>query len=246
MKKFCLILFTLIICINLVGQEISAKEILQKIDNNILSDNQFAKTKMIVHGRRNSRTLVMKSYSRNNEDSFTEYLAPAREKGTKMLKLKDNLWIYSPKTDRIIRISGHMLRQSVMGSDMSYEDLMSDSELVRDYKAVILGTETINDRRCWKLELTALSPDLAYAKRIIWVDQERFLGLKEELYALSGKLLKKTEIHEVFEQDGRWFPRHLTYRDMLKSGKGTEIIFEEIDFNTKIPSSKFSKASLKK
>ena len=41
--------------------------------------------------------------------NFTEYLSPEREKGTKMLKLDDRLWIYSPTTDRIIQISGHLL-----------------------------------------------------------------------------------------------------------------------------------------
>jgi hypothetical protein len=35
--------------------------------------------------------------------------------------------------DRTIQIAGHMLRQSVMSSDMSYEDLMEDPKLVNLY-----------------------------------------------------------------------------------------------------------------
>ena len=66
-----------------------------------------------------------------SEKAFTENLSPAREAGTKMLKLKDKLWTYSPQTDRIIQISGHMLRQSINGSDMSYKDMMKLDQYVK-------------------------------------------------------------------------------------------------------------------
>ena len=94
-----------------------ADEILKKIDENRISDSKIIVSKMIIHGRRGERTVESKSWQRNIYDSFTEYLAPARDKGTKMLKLGDKLWTYSPSTDRTILISGHLLRQSVMGSD---------------------------------------------------------------------------------------------------------------------------------
>ncbi|MFZ2896490.1 MAG: outer membrane lipoprotein-sorting protein, partial [Saprospiraceae bacterium] len=93
--------------------------------------------------------------------SFTEYLSPAREAGTKMLKLENQLWIYSPSTDRTIQISGHMLRQSVMGSDLSYEDMMDDRKLTDIYSAKVAGEETIDNRKTWVLELTAKVEDVA-------------------------------------------------------------------------------------
>ncbi|MFO7896796.1 MAG: outer membrane lipoprotein-sorting protein [Candidatus Cloacimonadales bacterium] len=246
MKKICFILCLLLGSLLLQAEQISAAEILDKMDENLLAESQSAKMKMIVHGRRNSRTLSLQTYSRGQEDSFTEYLQPARERGTKMLKLGENLWIYSPGSDRIIKISGHMLRQSVMGSDLSYEDLMSDTELQENYSATILNEEKYDGRACWKLELLAQSDDLAYAKRLLWVDKERFVALKEELYGLSGTLLKESIIHEVFQVEERWVPRHFSFRDVLKNGKGTEIIFEEIKFNPQIAPNIFSKAALRK
>ena len=94
----------------------------------------------------------------------------AREKGTKMLKLQNQLWIYSPATDRTIQISGHMLRQSVMGSDMSYEDMMNDKPLLEQYKANVTGTETIDGRKCRVVLLTAIIPDVNYFTCKIRVD----------------------------------------------------------------------------
>ena len=97
---------------------------------------------MIIHGRRGERTVESKSWQRNLDDSFTEYLAPAREKEQKCLNWVIKLWTYSPSTDRTILISGHMLRQSVMGSDLSYEDMMEDPFLQNTYNAQIVGEDT--------------------------------------------------------------------------------------------------------
>ncbi len=77
-----------------------------------------------------------------------------------MLKLGDQLWTYSPQTDRTILISGHMLRQSVMGSDLSYEDMMEDPFLQNTYNAEIVGSDTISNRSVWILELKAKKEDV--------------------------------------------------------------------------------------
>ena len=116
-----IILFTF-----LPGQpnDISVQDIIKAMDNNLNAKSRILTSKMVVHGRRSNRTISSKNWVVGADQAFTEYLSPPREEGTKMLKLGDKLWTYSPQTDRVIQISGHMLRQSVMGSDMSYNDMM--------------------------------------------------------------------------------------------------------------------------
>ena len=222
----------------------SGDEILDRIDANMSSDTRYVKSKMVIHGPRSSRTVESESWT-DGTDSFTEYLAPAREKGTKMLKLEDKLWIFSPSTDRTIQISGHMLRQSVMGSDLSYEDMMDDTKLTDKYDAVVVGSENFNETDCWIVEMTAKTEDVAYQMRKLWVDQSRYIPLKEELYAKSGKLLKKTELSNVTQHGSRWYPEKITFKDMLKKGAGTEFIVDEIIFDVEIPEHVLSKASLR-
>ena len=230
----------------LQAQYPSGKAILENVDKNISSKNRVFSSKMVIHGRRGSRTIESRSWGEGEEKAFTEYLAPAREKGTKMLKLKDKLWMYSPSTDRTIHISGHMLRQSVMGSDLSYEDMMEDPKLTNHYDAAVTGTESFDGRSCWVLELKAKTTDVAYFMRKIWVDQERVIPLKEELYAKSGKLLKNLEMKDVKKIQDRWFPMRMIFKDMLKRGEGTEFIIMDIKFDQDIPEHIFSKASLRK
>src|ERR1035437_8499357 len=86
----------------------SGKTILDKVDNNMSAKTRVLTASMEVGTELTKRTMVSKTYGEGDHKAFTEYLAPAREKGTKMLKLENQLWIYSPATDRTIQISGHM------------------------------------------------------------------------------------------------------------------------------------------
>jgi outer membrane lipoprotein-sorting protein len=160
------------------ARALSADAVLDQVDRNAFAGTKVMTSEMTIHGRRDSRTVKSKSWIRGEDDGFTEYLDPPRERGTKMLKLGDQLWTYSPDTDRIIAISGHMLRQSVMGSDLSYEDLMEDRRLRKAYDAKVDGEDTIIGRPCWVLLLTSKGGDVAYESRKIEVDKERFLVLK--------------------------------------------------------------------
>ena len=228
-------------------ENISIDDIIVKMDKNLNAKSRVLKSKMVVHGRRSSRIIESKNWVIGTEKSFTEYLSPAREAGTKMLKLDDKLWTYSPQTDRVIQISGHMLRQSVMGSDMSYNDMMEDRPLQEIYKATITGNEKIKGRDHWVITMEARVKGLPYPKRKTWVDKEFFLPLKEELYAKSGKLLKTSTLSDIKKIQGRWFPGKFIYKDELKrNSKGTEWIIDDIEFDVNIPSSRFSKALLRK
>jgi outer membrane lipoprotein-sorting protein len=246
MKKITLVILSICSSLTIASQTPSGDWILKKIDENIGSDNKISLGKMIIQGRRGSRTVESKSWVQGADRSFTEYLSPPREKGIKMLKIGDELWTYSPFTDRTIRISGHMLRQPVMGSDLSYEDLMEDRRLQNDYEAEVLGEETFEDRPCWVLKLDANKEDIAYFSRKIWVDRERFVSLREERFAKSGKLIKTTRILKVQRIENRWFPVEIVFKDELQGGEGTRFILEFVEFDADIPARLFSKASLRK
>jgi hypothetical protein len=230
----------------LCQQSPNGDDILRKVDLNMFSENKIVVSRMIIHGERGTRTVEAKSWQRGTRESFSEFLAPAREKGTKMLKLQDMLWTYSPATDRTILISGHMLRQSMMGSDLSYEDMMEDPHLPNLYAAKVTSEESVDGRSCWILDLTAKKEDIAYFSRKVWVDKARYILLKENLYARSGKLLKTMSIREVMEVQNHWIAKSVLYKDVLKEGEGTELFIDSIVLDATIPDYLFSKAALRK
>ena len=229
------------------SDQMSADDIMKAMDQNLNAESRIITSKMVVKGRRSNRTIESKNWVVGTELAFTEYLSPPREAGTKMLKIGEKLYTYSPQTDRVIQISGHMLRQSVMGSDMSYNDMMEDRPIDELYSATIEGSIMLDGRDHWIMILDAKVKGLSYPKRRSWVDKEYLLPKKEELYAKSGKLLKTASLEGIKKIEGRLFPSKFVYKDELKrNSKGTEWIIDNIQFNKKIPNSRFSKALLRK
>ncbi|WP_044205862.1 outer membrane lipoprotein-sorting protein [Flammeovirga sp. OC4] len=243
MKKIFTIAFLLIGCTVMAQDPVA---MLQKIDENMYSNTKITKSKMIVYGKRKNKEIVMEAYSRGTKDTFSEYLSPAREKGTKMLKLDDKLWIYSPSSDRTIQISGHMLRQSVNGSDMSYEDMMQEKKMVDMYTPTIKGEEQMNGEDCYILQLDAKVDDISYPKVKMWVEKKNYVPMRQDLFAKSGQLLKTINMEDVRPVNGRFYPFKMNYKDVLKDGKGTDFIVIEMQDNVPISDNVFNKANLKK
>lgn len=218
----------------------SAEQLLDAMDKNLTFQSRRSKVVMTVTGRR-TRTYELVIFSRGEEDSAVEYLAPARDKGTRMLKLGGELWIYLPAVDRVQKISGHMLREGMMGSDLSYEDLMASRELRKAYAAKVAGEGTVDGTSCWRLELTSKDPAVSYPRRVTWIAKDSLIPARQELYALSGMLLKTWTMSGVKElAGGRKFPTRMEITDAVKRESVTKLEFKELEFGVELEAEVFA------
>jgi len=218
----------------------SASELLSAMDRNLQYETRSATLTMQVIDSRRTREYKMISFGRGLEESAMEYQAPEREKGTKMLKKGDNLWLYLPRSERVQKISGHMLRQGMMGSDISYEDMLDSADFEDRYEAVVTGEEELEGRACWKIEATARDETVTYPKAIIWIDKEWLIPSRQELFALSGMQLKTWLMSDVREIEGRQTPTRYEIRDELKEGSKTVLQMEEISFGIELEEEVFT------
>lgn len=224
----------------LVARAQSLDEILSKVDANMTYDTRETTLKMTVTKGDRVKVYRMHSFGRGADEAAVEYLEPARDKGTKMLKNAADLWMWMPAVEKTQKISGHMLRQSMMGSDMSYEDMMQASGWRKQYSGVVVGEELLEGRKVWKLELKATTPDVSYPRRLVWVDQATSIPLKQELYALSGMLLKVWTMSDVKDFGGRQFPTRMVVEDKVQQNSRTELVFENMSFAVPLEGEVFS------
>lgn len=244
---------------------ITGEQIIRKVDANMTYLTGRFESKMIIYVRDQVRTKKMVSYAEGREKSFAEFTYPPRDKGVRYLKIGDNMWMYLPSVDKIIKIAGHMLRQSMMGSDFSYEDALESSRLLEKYDVKLAtneviyikfrkGTEEVTKRRpCYVLDLTAKVKKVTYYRRKIWVDRETFVPVKEELFAKSGKKLKVMTMGNVQRfrprRKGvpvRYYPTYIAMRNLLRKDSLTEMIITKAQFDIRIPKDTFTQRNLKK
>ena len=177
--------------------------------------------------------------------SLVQFTNPEDE-GTKYLMLDDNLWIYFPEENDVVKISGHMLKEGMMGSDVSYEDALESDRLTDKYTVEITGEEEYNGRGCYKLTLTAKVKDAPYYKRVMWVEKERFIARKEESFAKSGKKLKITTVLSVKQIGNIWYPVEVEMINTLRKNSRTVFTSKNIEFDADLDESMFTMRNLRR
>jgi outer membrane lipoprotein-sorting protein len=249
MKKaylFCMIIY-LVSGLGLYGKKISAIDILEHIDRNMVFETAYLEVDMHITIKDRTINKNWISYCQGNTQSYVEFLSPPRDRGTKLLKTRDVIKIYYPSAERVMRLSGHMLRQSLMGSDFSYEDMTRRAvKLKEEYIAEIEKDDEFQGIPCYLVILTSKTKKKTYFTRKTWVDKERLVVWKEELYARSGKLLKILTVKSIESINNRLYPTRVIMEDKLRKNSKTEMVIKKINFDIPIPDETFSERQLMK
>jgi outer membrane lipoprotein-sorting protein len=244
-KKNLLAVMMLIAAAFAFAQTPSAAELLRRVDNNEIYNTIEYEGEIIIEYQGRRYVKVMKAWAKGNSDSFIEFNNP-EDKGTKYLKKGGRLYVYSPDNEGVMLISGHMLKESMMGSDMSYEDTINNDTLSSRYNPAITGSEAWNGRDAWVLELTAQKRTESYPKRKLWIDKETGDLLHYELFALSGAKLKEFNMIRVETLAGRRFPVEVEIRDLLRRDSKTTFVMRNVIMDRPIPDSVFSQRNLER
>lgn len=246
-KKNIFIMFMLIIIISTYSVDMSVNDILKKIEFNQNPDSISYNGKMLIH--RKGRTIEKKFdiWSVGNRKAFIEFNYPPRDRGTKYLRLDDNLWMYIPNAEKTVKISGHMLKQSIMGSDFSYDDQTENGKISENYSGFILSQDKLDSFECVIIDISANETSTPnYYRQKIWVDKYNFTIIKAELYGRSGKLLKIMSCRDFRKINGRHYSLYTKMEDAIKNDYYTEIIIENIRLDEDISENIFTLRNLEK
>ncbi len=245
MKYFYIIKLILLVSVNLMA--LTGEEILEKMDIHRDYKSIAYRGIMEIHVNNKVRTKSLKTEAIGGDKTMAivEFTNPEDE-GTKYLMLDKNLWIYFPEEEDIVKISGHMLKEGMMGSDVSYEDALESDALSEKYTLTLTGEENINDKNCYVITLDAKVKKVPYYKRKMWVDKESFVPLKQEMFAKSGKLLKVSNVLETKTINGRNFPVKTEMVNKLRKKSKTIFEMKDIVFDKVMDEDKFTMRYLRK
>jgi len=215
------------------------EEIVRRLEENQIHETAFSEGRMITTDKYGSITRTFRSWARGEEDALIEFTSRGEE-GQKILRTKDEIYLYFPDAEDVLRIQGSAMRDSVMDSDFSYEDMTGGKSLLDDYSAALEGTETVDNRECYVIRLTAKNRSVPYYSQILWIDSSRFTWLKGHKFSRSDTLLKEMEAREVREIDGKYIPTRVIMRDKMKKNSSTELILDTLELGVSIDPRTFS------
>jgi outer membrane lipoprotein-sorting protein len=218
---------------------ITAEEIIENVERNEINEAERIDGSMIISDRFGSRVKTFISYAAGEDKMLLEFTNP-EERGQKILRLEDEIYLYFPEAEEVIHLQGSALKESVMGSDFSYEDMTGEGDLLDQYEVTLLGEEIIDGRKHYHLQLKAKKRGMAYPKQEAWIDAEYWVMTRANAFSLSGRLLKEMELGDIRVVAGKYVPHYIIMRDAMKKKSSTEMRIEAIDLAADLPPDIFS------
>lgn len=230
-----------------VQEELTAKEIVEKAENKQRGTTSFGEMKMTIVRPSWTREIQMKNWSKGDDLALILITAPARDKGTAFLKREKEIWNWQPTIDRSIKLPPSMMMQSWMGSDFTNDDLVKQSSIITDFTHELLGSETIEGRDCYTINLIPKEDAaVVWGKMIMWIDKAEFMQLKTEFYDEEEYLVNTMYGKAVKTFDGKLLPSILEVVPAEEDGNKTIVEYLSLQFEQPIKDQFFSVQNMKR
>lgn len=203
---------------------VSPDVILQKADEVRNPSESFSMRITVTTDGQNS-TFEVKT--KGKDRTLVETIAPARDRGRKMLMIETNMWAYVPNLKRSVRIN---LNQKLTGQAANGD--IARTRWAGDYDVAIENQSAEH----WILFLTAQKKGLTYDKIRVWIEKGSYRPIKAEYLAVSGKVIKKAEYGDYKEIAGGIRPTKMQISDVAEKEKSILTIEEmkKADFSESV------------
>jgi len=179
--------------------------------------------------------------------------APADIQGTKTLLIEhsnadDDMWIYLPAMKKVRRLVASNKRDSFVGTDFSYGDVIGHK--VTDWVHQLVKEDRVEGKECYVIESVPKNHEVqdisGYSKRISWIDQKSWVAVRTDIYDTNGELLKTItceDIREVDPANHKWQPMKQTAAN-VQTGHSTILEFKNFRANVGVNDNVFTTRSL--
>ena len=219
-----------------------ADAILDRMVENLRGGGQRATLEMTVERDDDVRSYVLEIVSDGAERSLTRVVEPPRDAGQAFLVDGSELFVYSPRLGRVLRLPPSGRSDGFLGSDLSYDDLAGD-EVRDDYTAEVLERDEaqvvlslVPQPRAptpyGELRFTATLPDLA-PRELVYFDQR-------------GTAVKRLTLSDFREVDGRVVPTRFEVVDLTEGGGRTVATWTDVEFGVEPPDACFTQQALER
>ncbi|MFY0675413.1 MAG: outer membrane lipoprotein-sorting protein [Bacteroidia bacterium] len=231
MKTIASLLFA-IFTFSAIAQD--AKEIIRKADEKNRGNSSKGEVTIKIQRPKWSREMTMKTWSYGTDYSMTLVTSPAKEKGMGFLKREKEVWNWVPRVERLIKLPPSMMMQSWMGTDFTNDDLVKQSSIVDDYDHKILGDSTIENRKCWKIEMIPHEDAaVVWGKVVVWIDQQEYIQMKVKSFDEDGFLVSTLNAFDVKNMGGKVIATRLEMIPADKENHKTIFIQNSMEFDVK-------------
>ena len=201
---------------------------------------------MIIHRPDWERTMSMESWSRGEEQSLVRVTAPRKDRGNGTLIDDKNMWTFSPKVNRVIKVPSSLMNQSWMGSDFSNKDISRANDILEDYDHTLLS-ETGQEGGTVVYEIESVPHEdaaVVWGRQVLKVRDDNVL-VEERYYDQDDVLVKTLTTLEISEMGGRTVAARQRMTKEEQPEEWTEISVDAIEFDIELDDNVFTLSNLR-
>ncbi len=224
----------------------TASEIVTKSDQQMRGESSYSVATMNIIRPEWTRSMSMKSWTKQRDFSLVLVTAPAKDRGMVSLKRYREMWNWVPAIERVIKIAPSMLSQSWMGSDFTNDDLINQSSIVVDYRHKMVHDEIFDGEATYVIDAIA-KPDapVVWSRVRLWISKKNYLQRKVEFYDEFEELINTMQTFDVRKMGGRLLATRMEMIPADKPGYKTEFITHDAQFDFAIDEEFFSLDQMK-
>jgi outer membrane lipoprotein-sorting protein len=221
----------------------NAKAVMDEVAKNLDSKDEVATLNMTIteaDGTKKNRNIEIRRKSGDKHKALVRIQSPADLKGTALLSVGTDQWLYLPSSKQTRRIVSGKRSSNFMDSELSYEDMGAGAEA--GFNSKVLKNEKVNGRDFIVIESTPKG-ESSYSKILAYVDAQNFLLGKTEVYDKAGKIVKTTAFSGYKQFDNVWRAQKLEVKN-LQNKRGTTLELSDLKINKGIDDDEFTESAL--
>jgi hypothetical protein len=200
---------------------------------------------MVIHRPDWERKMTMRAWTKGDDQSLVRVVDPAKDRGNGTLTDDNNMWTYSPKVNRVIKIPSSMMGQSWMGSDFSNKDVAKADDIIDEYEHTLLSTTEIDGITVHEIEsVPHEDAAVVWGREVLRIREDRVV-VDHRFYDQDGELVKILESLEIGEMGGRTIAVRQRMHKIDTPDEWTEIQVHAVEYETDVPDSMFTLSSLR-
>ncbi|MCG6962064.1 MAG: outer membrane lipoprotein-sorting protein [Acidobacteria bacterium] len=205
----------------------------------------YTVVEMTVHRPDWERASLMRAWTRGEKDSLVRFVKPARDAGSATLKVGDDMWIFSPKLNRVIKLPFSMMAQSWMGSDFSYNDLAKSDQIIHNFTHRLVKTDKQDGHAVYVIESTPLpNAPVIWGKERLRIRDDHLL-LEETFFDQDGKPVKRLSAVKIGRLGGKVYVTSMRMEKLDEADHWTEITYRKASFGLSLPDAVFTLSNLR-
>ncbi|MFI5348908.1 MAG: outer membrane lipoprotein-sorting protein [Elusimicrobiota bacterium] len=230
--------------------DLDVKDLVDRANKALRGDSSRGRLTMTIETPDWKRSLEVEGWNKDRSMAFIVIRAPAKERGETTLRRKNEMWLWMPKVERVIKIPPTMMHSAWQGSDFTYEDIVKADSIVKDYTHKLLSSKHEDGRTVYHIEaMPKADAPVVWGKIITDVavyDDQSVVPTLEEDYSERGELIRTITLSDVKIMGGRRVPSKLVCVPALKKGQRTTLVYQELEFDLPLKDDFFSYQRLQK